>query len=138
MFLRQTENMHCSYNPNIAASLLASSPGSGVGRSFCSNRSLIVKIKAHVFLKYQLGAESCLGSPPPNTHTVRMYAGIGRRHMREGRGRGLSERGLEGWKERPQRQTGFLLRTARVAVSFLSVWLIWGSQCHSCFCGNTR
>lgn len=39
---------------------------------------------------------------------------------REGEG-GLSERGMEGWKERPQRQTGFLLRTARVAVSFLSV-----------------
>lgn len=96
MFLRQMENMHCSYNPNIAASLLASSPGSGVGRSFCSDRSLIVKIKAHVFLKYQLGAESCLGSPPPNTHTVRMYAGIGRRHMREGRGKEDSAR--EAWR----------------------------------------
>lgn len=134
MFLRQMENMHCSYNPNIAASLLAFSPGSGVGRSFCSSRSLIVKIKAHVFLKYQLVAESCLGSPPPNTHTVRMYARIGRRHMRAGRGKEDSAR--EAW--RPGRrghrdEIGLLQQTARVTVSFLSVWLIWGSQCH-----NTR
>lgn len=84
--------MHCFYNPNIATSLLASSSGSGVGHSFCSSRNLTVKIKAHVFLKYQLGVESCLGSPPPNTHTVRMYARIGKMLMREERGKEVSVR----------------------------------------------
>lgn len=80
--------MHCFYNPDIATSLLASNSGSGVGPSFCSHRNLIVKIKARVFLKYQLGAEGYLESPPPpNAYTVRMYTRIGRMHMREGVGR---------------------------------------------------
>jgi hypothetical protein len=56
--------MSCFYNPDIATSLLASSSGSGVGLSFCSHRNLIVKIKARVYLKYQLGAGGFFGKPP--------------------------------------------------------------------------
>lgn len=57
--------MPCFYNLDIATSLLASSSGSGVGPSFCRHRNLIVKIKARVFLKYQLGAEVVWEAPHP-------------------------------------------------------------------------
>ena len=68
--------MHCLPHHRAAASLVASSSGCRVGHSFCSNRNLIVKIKACVFLKYQLGVVDCLGSSPPSsTYTIRMHAG---------------------------------------------------------------
>lgn len=59
--------MHCPHHA-AAASLGASGSGSRIGHSFCNNRNLIVKIKAHVFLKYQLGVVDCLENFSP-THT---------------------------------------------------------------------
>lgn len=61
--------MHCLPHHRAAASLVASSSGCRVGHSFCSNRNLIVKIKACVFLKYQLGVVNCLGRSPRPPHT---------------------------------------------------------------------
>lgn len=72
--------MHCLPHRDAAIGLVASSSGRRVGYSFCSNRNLIVKIKAHVFLKYQLGVVDCLGSFSPHTYTIR---GMGKSYMRE-------------------------------------------------------
>jgi hypothetical protein len=64
-------------------------PALEVGQSFCSNRDLIVKIKAHVFLKYQLGAGGLFGKFFLHTYTVRMYARrTGKLHMREAKRKG--------------------------------------------------
>ena len=84
--------MHCLPHHRAAASRVASSSGCRAGHSFCSNRNLIVKIKACVFLKYQLGVVDCLGSSPhpSHTHTARID-GMGKSEVREdkrmGRGR---------------------------------------------------
>lgn len=51
--------MHCLPPLDAATGLVASSSGNRVGYSFCRNRNLIVKIKACVFLKYQLGVVDC-------------------------------------------------------------------------------
>lgn len=57
--------MHCLPHCDAAASRAASSAGGRVGHGFCSDRNLIVKIKACAFLKYQLGVVDCLGSFSP-------------------------------------------------------------------------
>lgn len=80
--------MHCPPHRDTAG-LVASSSGRRVGYSFCSNRNLIVKIKAHVFLKYQLEVVDCLGGFAPHTDTIRVFGrGMGESCMREeGNGR---------------------------------------------------
>lgn len=70
----------------LQACLVASSSGSRVGHSFCSNRNLIVKIKARVLLKYQLGVVDYLARSPLKHTKSGMW--MGKSHVREGKRNG--------------------------------------------------